>query len=217
MSIGRTLREARLSRKLTTSQIATATRMKVQMVEAIERDDFTLVTAPVYGKGFIRLYAENVGIDPRPLIADYASHFASAVKPSLIGEHPPAMIDETAAPDPAHAAPDPVPPRSGDGKPAAPEDELWKPLEDTAAKKDGWRPAFSVQETESNPFENRPVTMFLKYISIALGVLLLLIFIISFLSRLANKPATTPASRNSSSQTHEKLRVAVDPPAPYVR
>ena len=75
MALGQQLRAARLQRQLTTSQVAAATRMKIQMVEAIEREDFARIPAPIYGKGFIRLYAELVGLDPRPLIEEYLARW----------------------------------------------------------------------------------------------------------------------------------------------
>jgi transcriptional regulator with XRE-family HTH domain len=71
MAIGPTLQEARLKKQLTTSQVAERTRMKVQFVDDLERDDFHRMAATIYGKGFIRLFAECVGLDPNPLVADY--------------------------------------------------------------------------------------------------------------------------------------------------
>jgi len=71
MAIGKTLQDARLRKKMTTSQVAAATRIKIQLIEGIERDDFSKVSAPIYGKGFIKLYAECVGLDPKPLIDEY--------------------------------------------------------------------------------------------------------------------------------------------------
>lgn len=71
MAIGPTLQEARLKKQLTASQVAEITRMKVQIVDDLEHDDFHRIAAPIYGKGFIKLYAECVDLDPKPLIADY--------------------------------------------------------------------------------------------------------------------------------------------------
>jgi len=71
MAIGPVLQEARQKKKLTTSQVAELTRMKVQIVEDLEHDDFHRIAAIIYGKGFIKLFAECVGLDPVPLIADY--------------------------------------------------------------------------------------------------------------------------------------------------
>ena len=41
------------------------------LLEALERDDFSSIPAPIYGKGFLRLYAEYLELDPVPLIEDY--------------------------------------------------------------------------------------------------------------------------------------------------
>jgi len=71
MAIGPTLQDARLKKQLTTSQVAEQTRMKVQIVDDLEHDDFHRIAATIYGKGFIKLFAECVDLDPAPLIADY--------------------------------------------------------------------------------------------------------------------------------------------------
>ena len=76
MALGEKLCNARLARKESASDVAAATRMKVQIVEAIEREDFLIMSAPIYAKGFIRLYAEHVGLDPKPLIEDYMTRYA---------------------------------------------------------------------------------------------------------------------------------------------
>jgi len=73
MALGHTLKQARERRGLTAAQVAAATRMKTQVVEALEREDFAKIPAPVYGKGFLRLYAQYVGLDPAPLLAEYAA------------------------------------------------------------------------------------------------------------------------------------------------
>ena len=76
MAIGHILRNARIAKQLTASQVAEATRMKVQIVQDLENDDFHRIAATIYGKGFIKLYAECVGLDPHPLIQDYLSTIA---------------------------------------------------------------------------------------------------------------------------------------------
>jgi cytoskeletal protein RodZ len=58
--------------------VAEATRIKVQIVEAIEQDDFSRIPAPTYAKGFIKLIAEQVGEDPAPLLQAYTDHLGVA-------------------------------------------------------------------------------------------------------------------------------------------
>jgi hypothetical protein len=83
MSLGDQLQQARKQRRMTTSAVASATRMKIQIVEDLEREDFTRIAAPVYGKGFIRLYAEHVGLDPKPLVDEYVARFVDPDSSSL--------------------------------------------------------------------------------------------------------------------------------------
>ena len=83
MALGEQLREARRGKEQTQSQVAAATRMKVQIVEALEAENFACIPAPIYAKGFIRLYAEHVGLDPEPLIREYVETFVGDAAPSL--------------------------------------------------------------------------------------------------------------------------------------
>ena len=70
-SFGETLSNAREAKGLTTSQIASKTRMLVQIVEEMENEDFHRIAAPIYGRGFVRLYAECVDLDPIPLVKEF--------------------------------------------------------------------------------------------------------------------------------------------------
>ena len=70
-SFGETLRNAREAKGLTTSQIAAKTRMLVQIVEEMENEDFHRIAAPIYGRGFVKLYAECVDLDPLPLVKEF--------------------------------------------------------------------------------------------------------------------------------------------------
>ena len=81
MSLGQELKDARTRMGLTASEVASATRMKVQIVEAIEEGDHSVFAAPIYGKGFIRLFAEYVGLDPRPLVDEFTESKLQANQP----------------------------------------------------------------------------------------------------------------------------------------
>lgn len=100
-SPGATLRAAREKRKLTQADISEATRIKVHVINAIENNDFSGVAAPLYGKGFIKMYAEVVGLDPEPLLRDYMERHARAVHPSLQSERPPASPSSNGIPMPS--------------------------------------------------------------------------------------------------------------------
>jgi transcriptional regulator with XRE-family HTH domain len=239
MALGKILQDARLRKKMTTSQVAAATRMKIQTVEAIEREDFSRITAPVYGKGFIRLCAECLEVDPRPLIDEYMEKYAPRKKPSLVseGDAPTRITEEPIfGPDevqvepeqkkaPAATQPDSdlfshtranagVPPKSG-VETKQPQGDLWdKPVESAAERM--WEPESTISSPISggaNPFQNKTTISVFKHLSIAVGVIVILVFLVSGISRWTKKaePQKSPVP-----QTQEKLRIAVDPPAPYV-
>ncbi|MCB1101425.1 MAG: helix-turn-helix domain-containing protein [Kiritimatiellae bacterium] len=109
-TMGQRFREARERKKLTLSRAAAISRIKIQLIEGMEVDDFSKMPAPAYAKGFIKLYAELLDLDPAPLLAEYQEvHLegkprqasAAVVPPSqpepepVIGDEP---VDTPAAP-----------------------------------------------------------------------------------------------------------------------
>ncbi len=95
-SFGETLRKAREAKGLTTSQIAAKTRMLVQIVEEMENEDFHRIAAPIYGRGFVKLYAECVDLDPLPLVKEFMDIYEGRRAPIVrtkdvpVQEQPPA-------------------------------------------------------------------------------------------------------------------------------
>lgn len=85
-TLGQKLKAARLARKMTASEAAKGTRIKVQHIEAMEGDDFSAIPAPAYAKGFIKLYAELLGLDPAPLIEEYLDRYAPKERASLMSD-----------------------------------------------------------------------------------------------------------------------------------
>ncbi|MER5429131.1 RodZ domain-containing protein [Streptomyces sp. NPDC002588] len=74
-SIGRALRQARISAGLTVDDVSTATRVRIAIIHAIESDDFAPCGGDVYARGHIRTLARAVHLDPAPLIERFdATH-----------------------------------------------------------------------------------------------------------------------------------------------
>lgn len=63
MSVGKALRDARLSKNLSISEVATAIRVRNTIVQDIEEDNFESCGGEVYGRGHQRMYARYLGID----------------------------------------------------------------------------------------------------------------------------------------------------------
>lgn len=83
MALGQILRETRLAKGLTASQVAANINLTANIIESLENEDFRRIAAPIYGKGFIRLYAELLEIDPAPLLKDYAELIRCKPLPEL--------------------------------------------------------------------------------------------------------------------------------------
>jgi len=113
IEFGKTLRAARESKGLTPGQIAEKTHMMVQMVEGLEKEDFSKIVAPIYGRGFVKLYCEAVGLEPKPLVDAFMEIYsgnrgASAAKPEPAT--PPQSLVKPIAPEPPPAMTRPIAP-----------------------------------------------------------------------------------------------------------
>ena len=143
IEFGETLRKAREAKGLSAGDIAKTTHIMVQMVEALEREDFSRIVAPIYGRGFVKLYCEAVGLDPKPLVAEFMEIY-NGNRPAVIRMAEPEPREEAAReaaePEPAPAA-----------EPPAADPELAAAAEPAAAKEES--PSFALEQ------ENGPIRM----------------------------------------------------------
>jgi len=47
------------------------TRLASSLIEDLENDNLRQIAAPIYGRGFVRLYCDAVGINPKPLVDEF--------------------------------------------------------------------------------------------------------------------------------------------------
>lgn len=69
-TVGEQLRNAREQKRLTIEQAAFATRIKAEYLRALEMNEREVIPSQVQAKGFLRLYAGYLNLDPKPLL-DY--------------------------------------------------------------------------------------------------------------------------------------------------
>src|SRR3990172_4284587 len=69
--LGKTLTQARIARGLTIDEVERDLRITKRYLEALEREEFVLLPAPVYGRGFLRSYARYLGLDSGALLNLY--------------------------------------------------------------------------------------------------------------------------------------------------
>ncbi|OYV05940.1 MAG: hypothetical protein CFE26_08965 [Verrucomicrobiales bacterium VVV1] len=60
---GKSLRQAREAAGLSVSDVVHQTKFPRTVIEALERDDYTVFSSPTYAKSYLSQYAEFVGID----------------------------------------------------------------------------------------------------------------------------------------------------------
>ncbi|MFQ6021199.1 MAG: RodZ domain-containing protein [Acidiferrobacterales bacterium] len=69
---GKTLSVARMQKHLSREQVAEMLHLSPQQIEALENDDFEKLPGPTYVRGYLRSYAQVLGLPPEGVIAAYA-------------------------------------------------------------------------------------------------------------------------------------------------
>jgi hypothetical protein len=73
--IGATLRDARLRANIDIHQVEAQTKIRAKYLHALENEDWHLLPGPAYVKGFLRTYADALGLDSKLLIEEYKMRF----------------------------------------------------------------------------------------------------------------------------------------------
>src|SRR5438270_11464342 len=73
--IGNSLREARMRRRIEIAQAEQATKVRGKYLRALEDEQFELLPSETYVKGFLRTYAEYLGLDGQLYVDEYNSRF----------------------------------------------------------------------------------------------------------------------------------------------
>jgi len=107
IEFGKSLRSAREAKGLSVRQIAEQTRMAPTTVQDLESENFSRIAAPIYGRGFVKLYCEALGLDPKPYIDEFMEIF-SGNRETGIRERP--LPEEAKAPATPVPPPPPPPP-----------------------------------------------------------------------------------------------------------
>ncbi len=98
-SIGSRLKQTREARSLTLDKAAEATRIRRHYLQALENDDYSIMSSAAQGRGFLRIYADYLGLNLDQLTAGLRA--------------------EAATTPPASDTPAPVPPAEAPPRPAA--------------------------------------------------------------------------------------------------
>jgi cytoskeletal protein RodZ len=69
--IGEALRKAREEQGFSLAQAEEVTKIRAAYLQALEEESFAQLPGPVYVKGFLKNYAQYLGLDPQPLLSLY--------------------------------------------------------------------------------------------------------------------------------------------------
>jgi hypothetical protein len=75
--IGNSLRDARLRKELDFPELEQGTKIRAKYLRALEDENFDQLPAPTYVKGFLRAYADYLGLDGQLYVDEYTMRYAS--------------------------------------------------------------------------------------------------------------------------------------------
>jgi len=96
-TLGQRLKKAREYRNLTFDKVEEATRIRAQYLQALEADDFSALPSPIQARGFLRNYAQYLGLDLDQVIEEIrAASSEQGAEPEVIFEdaQTPVKIEE---------------------------------------------------------------------------------------------------------------------------
>jgi cytoskeleton protein RodZ len=75
--IGNSLREARVRQQLELGEVELATKIRARYLRALEEESFDALPAQTYVKGFLRTYADYLGLDGQLYVDEFNSRFGA--------------------------------------------------------------------------------------------------------------------------------------------
>lgn len=81
IQFGQTLKAAREAKGLTIQQVAETTKMMSSIIGDLENEDFSRIVVPIYGRGFVKLYCEAVGLEPKPMVEEFMNRLSAKEAP----------------------------------------------------------------------------------------------------------------------------------------
>lgn len=109
-TIGQRLKAIRLSRQISIEKAAEATRVRAHYLQALEADNYSAMSSAAQARGFLRLYADYLGLDLEAAMNELREGESVDAPPAI---SPPAPATQTPEPTPAPQTP---PASSSDGK-----------------------------------------------------------------------------------------------------
>jgi len=81
---GQILRKARLAKKISLGQVETATKIRQEFLDALEEDDWQKLSSLTSARGFVKNYAEFLGLSSQMVLAVFRRDFGKNPRPKII-------------------------------------------------------------------------------------------------------------------------------------
>ena len=81
LEIGSSLREARIRHGVELAQVDADTQIRTRYLKALEDERFDLIPGDAYARGFLRTYADYLGLDAELFVDEYRARFAPPEEP----------------------------------------------------------------------------------------------------------------------------------------
>ena len=95
-TVGEQLRSARETQKLAIHQVADWTKIRGDHIRALEEGNFSVFSAPVYIRGFVRTYATLLKLDPKQILEQLNKELVgSGQQEPNLGQPAAGILDET--------------------------------------------------------------------------------------------------------------------------
>lgn len=83
-TIGQILHAERQKRKFSLERVSEITHIRLEYLQALERDEYEILPTAAYVRGFIRSYARVLNVDSKPLLAVLRRDYKETAKGGLI-------------------------------------------------------------------------------------------------------------------------------------
>lgn len=83
-TVGEMLKDERLTHRIQLAELAKRTRIRLEYLEALEENQFDLLPAATFVKGYVKIYARLFGFDPQPLLALLRRDYKESAKGKLV-------------------------------------------------------------------------------------------------------------------------------------
>lgn len=90
-TVGQTLKEGRENKFYSLEEVEKHTKIRKELIQALEEDDFSKLPPPTFIQGFIKNYSKFLGLDSEKLLAIFRRDFEAK-------KHPPVILDSFANP-----------------------------------------------------------------------------------------------------------------------